>query len=584
MTDAHDQKPTRSMHANLISRKIRSPWRKLVAFASMGLASYAFSAPSYTFIDLSKVGINAAALNNNGLVVGTSSVSAAGMTYNPASGTLTDISVPTSGAANFTAATRVNTSGQVLGSSRVIVAPRVQYVFATVRNPDGSAAQAQVLSTDRATYGIDINDNGQMLMTNNLPVCNPGVNCDFTNQKLYYYPRYLWTVAGGAKILPKMGYAGQVTSINNLGQISGYTSGLPGDPEHAIVATQTTIKDLHTKSMGLRSYALKINDQGFAVGSAIALGGGLDQAVSWNTVLGTSTSYGTPNTLSQLTDINANGEFIGWEDPTPVMLSASHASYAVVGNVNSSGLTNLNTLVTGLPANLKIYNAIDINDAGQILVSAYDVNTNLEYGALLLNPMVSTAIPTAPSGLLASAASSGQVNLLWTDNAKNETAQYLERCAGAGCATFVQMAALGANITGYSDNSVAPASTYGYRLRAHGSTGDSAYTNLAYATTPAAVSGAAPAAPTALSNVATTRNSVILNWIDNANDEQNYLVERCRGAGCTNFNQIASLGANTAMYSSTNLRSNTTYRYRVRTSNAVGKSSYSNELTVTTLR
>jgi Fibronectin type III domain len=584
MIEAPIHSPKRSLRTNLVSPKISRLGKKLVGLASVGLASYAFSAPSYTFIDLSKIGINATALSNTGMVVGSSSTSAAGVTYNPVNGILTDVSVPTSGAANFTGVMRVNTAGQLLGSSRVIVAPRVQYVFATLRNPDGSAVQALVLPTDRATYGIDINDSGQMLMTNSLPLCNPGVVCDFTNQKQYYYPKYLWTSAGGAKLLPKMGYVGQVTSINNLGQISGYTSGLPGDPEHAVVATQTTVKDLHTKNMGLRSYALKINDQGYAVGSAIALGGGLDQAVSWNTAAGTSTSYGTPNTLSQLTDINANGEFIGWEDPTPVSLSASHASYAVVGNVNSTGLSNLNTLVTGLPANLKIYNALDINDAGQILVSAYDSNTNLEYGALLLNPTVSTAIPTAPSGLLALAASSTQINLQWTDNANNETAQYLERCTGVGCTAYAQIAALGANLTSYTDNSVAAATTYGYRLRAHGSTGDSAYTNSASATTPAIIAGAVPAAPTSLTQVAITRNSIILTWIDNANDEQNYLVERCRGAGCTNFSQVASLGANTAMYSNANLRSNTTYQYRVRASNSVGKSNYSNALTVTTLR
>jgi chitodextrinase len=60
-----------------------------------------------------------------------------------------------------------------------------------------------------------------------------------------------------------------------------------------------------------------------------------------------------------------------------------------------------------------------------------------------------------------------------------------------------------------------------------------------------------------------------------------YLVERCQGAGCTNFVQIATASGNA--YSDTGLTSNTTYRYRVRAMDAVGNlSGYSSVVNGTT--
>ena len=542
-------------------------WRiAFVAVAMLGLASQAFAATTYTVTDLTKVGISALGMSNTGVVVGGTSTSAAGTMFNSASGTLTDISVPSAGAANFANPTRINASGQILGSSRVIVSSRVQHVYSTLRNADGTAVQALVLPTDAITYGVDINDSGQMLMTNNLPVCNPGVTCDFTNQKLYSYPYYIWTAAGGAKALPKIGYAGRVTSINNAGQISGYTSGLPGDPEHAVVMTQTTVKDLHTKSMGLRSFAYKINNSGYAVGSAIALGGYLDQAVSWNTSTGVATNHGTANTLSQLSDINSAGQFVGWQDPTTSVLAASHASSAMVGNVNGVGLTNLNTLVTGLPANLRLYNAFDINDAGQILAAAYDVTTGIEYGILLLTPNTPPPTICSGSGTITNYPIS-KVFLQLTDGTKvGFTATAAGTTFTGGTTTFVN-----GEIITYVGNL-------------------DAATTICYATSmtvaPASVtppSNTAPAAPSALVSSAVTRSLVTLSWTDNASNELNFLVERCKGTGCSSYSLVATVGANVTMYTNSGLRRNTNYSYRVRAINASGQSAYSNTLNVTTL-
>jgi hypothetical protein len=67
-----------------------------------------------------------------------------------------------------------------------------------------------------------------------------------------------------------------------------------------------------------------------------------------------------------------------------------------------------------------------------------------------------------------------------------------------------------------------------------------------------------------------------LNWSDNSSDETGFSIERCAGNGCTNFAQIATVGANTTSYPDSGLTSKTWYRYRVLAFNGNGNSAYSN--------
>jgi PKD repeat protein len=87
---------------------------------------------------------------------------------------------------------------------------------------------------------------------------------------------------------------------------------------------------------------------------------------------------------------------------------------------------------------------------------------------------------------------------------------------------------------------------------------------------------ALPAAPTNLVATAVSRTQINLTWTDNANNEDGFYIERCKGATCTNFTRIATVGANATSYSNTGLSKNTTYRYRVLAYNSAGNSGYSN--------
>ena len=80
----------------------------------------------------------------------------------------------------------------------------------------------------------------------------------------------------------------------------------------------------------------------------------------------------------------------------------------------------------------------------------------------------------APGGLAASSGPGILINLAWVDGGMNETGFKIERKTGAG-GIYTQIAAVGANVTAYSDSGVTPDTTYIYRVRATNDLEDSAY-------------------------------------------------------------------------------------------------------------
>jgi hypothetical protein len=91
-----------------------------------------------------------------------------------------------------------------------------------------------------------------------------------------------------------------------------------------------------------------------------------------------------------------------------------------------------------------------------------------------------------------------------------------------------------------------------------------------------------PATPSALTVVnGQGKGSVILNWVDNSDNEDNFLVERSTTVS-GGYIQIATLGANVRTFTDNTVFRKTTYFYRVRAANAGGRSSYSNVASVKT--
>ena len=233
---------------------------------------------------------------------------------------------------------------------------------------------------------------------------------------------------------------------------------------------------------------------------------------------------------------------------------------------------------------------ITFNDTGLSPSTSYSYRVRAKDGAGNASSYSSVATATtqapaftAPSNLTATAASSTQINLAWT--AATETggtiSKYLvERCKGAGCTNFVQVAT--PTTTSYNDTGLTASTTYNYRVRASDTSGnDSAYSNTATATT------SAPNLPTAPANLAATAaGPVQINLAWTASTEtggtiSQYLVERCQGAGCSNFAQVGT--STTTSYNDVGLTASTSYSYRVRAKDAANNlGPYSSTATAST--
>jgi hypothetical protein len=517
--------------------------------------------------------------------------------YDISSDTITNLDTLANGDI-FVSSNAINAVGQAIGQvslagSTTGVSPNI-----FVRNANGTVIDLGAFAGTTAystSIAAGINDAGQIIgNSSGTSKCDWRAFAGNTN-------------GGGLQSLGSLGGgvydSTAANAINASGQIVGGSSingaCLPSDIWHAFITTPTGLKDLHSPAMPVLnvggSTATAVNNNGFVAGGyAYAVGPAtrvapagtpVMHAVIWDTSAGIYTDLGKPNFSSMLSSINASGQAVGSETATTTAIGGY--GYAVIGDVASGILTNLNSLVTNLPTGWSLVRAFDISDTGQILVYANDTAGVVHY-ALLTPSTTPVALPAAPTNLVSTVASSVQINLTWADNATNETAQYLERCQGVGCTNFTQIASLATGVTSYSNTALTAATAYSYRIRSHGVAGNSAYSNIATATTSAAVvtppaATTVPAAPSSLSSVAISRSKVVLSWLDNATNEKNYLIERCKGLTCTNFSKIATVGANVKTYSNAGLSANTSYRYRVRASNAVGKSACSNVLSVTTL-
>jgi hypothetical protein len=212
-------------------------------------------------------------------------------------------------------------------------------------------------------------------------------------------------------------------------------------------------------------------------------------------------------------------------------------------------------------------------------------NGRLNIGNFMAAPASEPDPLAPPDGLVAAAVAHDQINLTWVDHSTDpaEDGFEIDRCQGAGCTSFTQIAVVGANVTTYSNIGVAGSTTYRYRVRATNAVGDSTDSNVAEATTPSAP--APPSAPDGLVATAVAHDRINLTWADRSADpaETGFEIDRCQGSTCTSFTQIATVGANVTSYSSTGLASNTNYRYRVRASNALGDSANSNVALARTL-
>jgi chitodextrinase len=202
-------------------------------------------------------------------------------------------------------------------------------------------------------------------------------------------------------------------------------------------------------------------------------------------------------------------------------------------------------------------------------VRAYDAANNFSTAAGPVPVSTPDTIPpSTPGTLSATTISTSRIDLSWgasTDNVG--VALYaIQRCQGAGCVNFADYTTTGS--TTFSDMGLPDTTTYNYRVRARDAAFVwSEFTNTAGAQT---FDGTAPSTPTGLtvSPVAGVGTALNLSWTASTDNlaVTGYAVDRCQGASCINFVEIALPTTNS--FADSGLSNGGTYNYRVRARDA----------------
>jgi len=216
----------------------------------------------------------------------------------------------------------------------------------------------------------------------------------------------------------------------------------------------------------------------------------------------------------------------------------------------------------------------------------------------MMHSLVFAVPPLAPTGLtgvVTGNANNPTVALTWMDNSLKEVQFTIQRAsdanftAGLTSFNFANPTPTTTGQVAFQDTSVAPNNRYWYRVSAIGApVGDlftAGFPTMAADSVSNTVSilvGAEPGTPTAPTNLAAALQTgplVSLTWQDNATNETGFSVERCTGAGCTNFARIASPGqrnnTGSVTYVDATVAYGNTYLYRVAALNGGGLSAYS---------
>jgi len=194
----------------------------------------------------------------------------------------------------------------------------------------------------------------------------------------------------------------------------------------------------------------------------------------------------TDSVLEITTSTLANNQ-IGSAVSYVIVATGGTAPY--MWSISGGGLPNglsLNTstgVISGTPTVVGNYNfTLMVQDS----VSTNDIQ------ALSLTVDVKTVTsPLAPSGLTASTISPSQITLAWTDNSSDETGFAIEYSIDGGN-NFSELIRVAANVSTYNNIGLNDASTYHYRIFSYNDSGNSAYSNLANATTQTIISNNAP--------------------------------------------------------------------------------------------
>ena len=267
------------------------------------------------------------------------------------------------------------------------------------------------------------------------------------------------------------------------------------------------------------------------------------------------------------TVLSKNSISLTWTDNSDneasfiIQRSLNGTTWTEVGSVNENITSYIDNGLN--PSTSYQYRIIARNAFGNSLPSTKKTATTLP------------EVPVAPSDLIVEVMSQSVMQLSWTDNANNEDGYVVQISLNGS--TWANIATISTpNVNSYISTGLTSGTKYFYRIYAYNTGGNSEYIIESATTLPSI-----PVAPSGLSATVSGLN-ITLNWLDNANNEDGYKLERSL-YGSKTFEEIAMLSSNVTTYEDTDLPSGTEYEYRVRAYNIAGNSTYSNIIQVTTM-
>lgn len=211
-------------------------------------------------------------------------------------------------------------------------------------------------------------------------------------------------------------------------------------------------------------------------------------------------------------------------------------------------------------------NTISFNDIGlsELLTYYYKVRAVNRYGNSAFSNEVSTTGGEA-FNLQAQALGASQILLTWESNEVNILGFRIQR-TNPSTGNFEQVAVVAPTAREYTDKSLLASTTYSYRIASFNSTSQSAWSNIATATTAAAD---VPSPTNLIAEFDNQLRKIVVRWTDNTNQEVGTYVERREG-DVGDFVQVGNTAADVNVFMDSNFVVGTTYYYRARHLTAQG--------------